>query len=112
MDYGNTALLASIDPLNRPSTGGASVDVRAQEREENKPVKRAAAAGLMACDIKHPLTAILANTAAARRWLNGPEANLAETMTALDRIVKDVARVDAAIDGIRAMLVEDAGEAA
>jgi hypothetical protein len=111
MDYGNTALLGSTDPLKRPSTGGVGANVRAQEREQDKPAKRAAAAGVIACDIKHPLAAILANATAARRWLNRPDANLAETMTALERIVKDVARVDAAIDGIRAALVEDIGEA-
>jgi hypothetical protein len=108
MDYGNTGLLESTDPLKRLGARDVGVNVPGQEREQDKFAKRAVAAGAIARDIKHPLTAILANATAARRWLNGPDANLAETMTALDRIVKDVARVDAAIDGIRAMLVEDA----
>lgn len=111
MDYGNTAVLDSTDPLRRPSAGVVGVNVPTQEAEEDKPAGRAAAAGAIACDLKHPLTAILANANAARRWLNGPDANPAEAITALGRIAKDVARIDAALDSIHAMPDEAAGKA-
>jgi hypothetical protein len=111
MDYGNTLLLDSSDPLKRPSAGIVDVNVPARAAEENKPVKRTAAASAIAGEIKHPLAAILVNANAARRWLNGPDASVAEAIAALDRIVKDVARIDAAIDGIRVMAVEEADRA-
>jgi hypothetical protein len=111
MDYGNTPLLDSSDPLKRPSAGIVDVNVPAHAAEENKPVKRAAAASAIAGEIKHPLAAILANANAARRWLNGPDASVAEAIAALDRIVNDVARIDGAVDGIRAMPIEEAGKA-
>jgi hypothetical protein len=109
MDYGNTTPLDSNDPRKRLSPG--AVDVNLPTPDESKPAKRAATAAAIARDIKHPLTAILVNANAARHWLNGPDANLTEAMTALDRIAKDVARIDAALDSIRAILVEQAAKA-
>lgn len=103
MDYGNSTLLDSNDPLKRPNGGAVSVDVPTPAPEQTTPAKSVSA---IACDIKHPLAAILANANAARRWLDGPDASLAEAITALDRITKDVARINAAVDAIRAMTVE------
>jgi two-component system, LuxR family, sensor kinase FixL len=105
MDYGNTALSESTEALKRRNMGGVGIDAAARQ-SENKSATPADVAAAAACDIKHPLTAILANANAARRWLHGTDANLAETIAALERIVADVARVDAAIDGIRTILVE------
>ena len=105
MDYGNNTCLASSDPLKRPSAG--VVGVPARQSEQNKSGKPAAA--VIACDIKHPLAAILANANAARRWLNGPDASLAEAITALDQIATDVTRIDAAVDIICALAAEPGG---
>jgi hypothetical protein len=111
MDYGNTTPLDSNDPRKRLRPGAVGVNLPTPAPDESKPAKRAATAAAIARDIKHPLTAILVNANAARHWLNGPDANLTEAMTALDRIAKDVARIDAALDSIRAILVEQAAKA-
>ena len=109
MDYGNNTLLGSSDALKRPSAGVGGVNVPARETGKHGPDDFAATALAIARDVKHPLTAILTNANAARRWLNGPAANVAEAITALDQIATDVARIDAAIDSIRAIPVEEAG---
>ena len=58
-------------------------------------------------EIKHPLSAIMANADAARRWLCRTEPNFHEALAALERIVKDSARIDEAIVGIRALAAGD-----
>ena len=65
-------------------------------------VRRHPAAGGLA-EIKHPLSAIVANANAARRWLSRPEPNFDEAIAALDRIVKESVRIDEAIADIRAV---------
>lgn len=61
-------------------------------------------------EFKHPLSAIVANADAARRWLNRREPNFHEAIAALDRIVKESARIDRAIAAVRTGAVEnDAG---
>ena len=67
----------------------------------------APARGPLAVEIKHPLAAIAANANAATRWLKRPDANLAEALAALDRIVKDCIQIDAIVDGINAMIAEE-----
>ena len=58
-------------------------------------------------EIKHPLSAIMANADAARRWLSRTDPNFHEALAALERIVKDSTRIDEAIAGIRAMAAEE-----
>lgn len=71
-------------------------------------VLQQAANGPAAFEIKHPLAAIMANANAAGRWLKRPDSNLAEALAALDRIVKDCARIDALIEAVGATIVEEA----
>lgn len=52
-------------------------------------------------EIKHPLSAIVANADAARRWLSRRDPNFHEAIAALDRIVKESARIDQAIAAVR-----------
>jgi hypothetical protein len=53
-------------------------------------------------EIKHPLTAIMTNADAARRWLCRTDPNFPEALAALDRIVKESARIDLTITDFRA----------
>lgn len=63
-------------------------------------------------EMRHPLTAIVANADAARRWLSRREPNFHEAIAALDRIVKDSARIEQAIAARRPVSAEsDAGPA-
>lgn len=45
-------------------------------------------------EVRHPLSAIVANANAAQHWLNRPNPDLAEALAALARIVRDGARID------------------
>lgn len=54
-------------------------------------------------EIRHPLSAIVANAEAAHRWLNRTNPNFDEALAALDRIVKESSRIDRAIAGFRAV---------
>lgn len=58
-------------------------------------------------EIKHPLSAIVANADAARRWLGRTDPNFHEAFAALDRIVKESIRIDQTIADF--MAVGDAG---
>jgi signal transduction histidine kinase len=111
MDYGNNTLLGPSGAPKRPSAGVVGVHASAEEAGKHKPADFAAMTRAIARDIRHPLAAILANANAAQRWLSEADASLAEALAALDRIVKDVARIDAAIDGICATGVEQVGKA-
>jgi two-component system, LuxR family, sensor kinase FixL len=60
-------------------------------------------AASVAHEVNQPLTAILANAKAARRWLGRPEPDLPETMAALDGIVQASERASQVIRRIRAL---------
>lgn len=59
-----------------------------------------ASATLAAREIRHPLTAIAIYANAARRWIEAGGPNLAEALAALDRISKEVNRIDTMIDDV------------
>jgi len=54
-------------------------------------------------EIKHPLSAIVANADAARRWLSREEPNFHEAIAALERIVKESTRIDQTIADVTAV---------
>jgi hypothetical protein len=89
MGYGD-AYSDSVKPLNSQSEDimGVAVAVR------DLPTSLGPIRGPIASEIRHPLSAIMANANAARRWLNRPDPNLAEALAALARIVRDGARID------------------
>lgn len=60
-------------------------------------------AASVAHEVNQPLTAILANAKAARRWLSRPEPDLPEAMAALDGIVQASERAGQVIRRIRAL---------
>jgi hypothetical protein len=62
------------------------------------PVVRRQPIGDGLAEIKHPLSAIRTNADAARRWLRRTDPNFQEALAALDRIVRESARIDQTID--------------
>lgn len=62
-------------------------------------------------EMRHPLTAIVANADAARHWLSRKDPNFHEAIAALDRIVKDSSRIEQAIATPRLGSGDDAGPA-
>lgn len=71
--------------------------------EPGRPMTRRPPAHGHLADIKHPLTAIMANADAARRWLSRTNPNFQEAIAALERIVKECSRIDDAIASLGAM---------
>lgn len=103
MGYGD-AYSDSVEPITSRNADiigvtAAARDLTGHESGEAGPeALRSAALGpkarSIACEIRHPLSAIMANANAARHWLSRPDPNLAEALAALARIVKDSARID------------------
>jgi PAS domain S-box-containing protein len=65
-------------------------------------------AGTLAHEINQPLSAIMSNAQAARRYLAGPSPDLDEVKEILEDIVKENARASAVIHRIRALLNKEA----
>ncbi len=61
-------------------------------------------AGALAHEINQPLSAIMSNAQAARRYLNAPTTDLQEVREILDDIVKEDARAGEVINHLRALL--------
>ncbi len=61
-------------------------------------------AGSLAHEINQPLSAIMSNAQAAKRYLNAPTPDIEEVNEILDDIVKDDARAGEVINGLRTLL--------
>jgi signal transduction histidine kinase len=59
-------------------------------------------------EIKQPLTAILSNANAARRWLKRATPDLDEASSALDRVANSTQRMSEIVDGVRSMFKKGA----
>jgi len=102
------------------ATGRDITDIkRAEEqlhtlRREVADASRQAAVGVMTASIAHeirqPLTAIVANTNSALRWLNRPDPNLARTQSSLDQIIKASRQLNEVVDSVRGMFGRDSTE--
>jgi len=77
-----TGITAAVrkPPTRKPGAAAPAINQRRQRKLKN--------------EIRHPLSAIMANASAAQRWLNRPDPNFAEALAALDRIVRDGNRID------------------
>ncbi len=87
--------------------------IRAEEdarglREELSHVTRVTVMGELAASLAHdlnqPLTAILSNAQAARRFLSGDRPDLEEVTQALEDIIRDDRRACGVIQGVRSLL--------
>jgi len=85
-----------------------SVDI-AESKTAGTTMRRLFAADHLA-EIKHPLSAIVANADAARRWLSRTDPNFHEAVAALERIVRESIRIDEVIAVIRAMAAGESPE--
>jgi PAS domain S-box-containing protein len=101
---------------------GAVTDVTARKQAEEKLIEaqaglahvtRVTALGELAASIAHevnqPLAAVVANAAAAQRWLDRDTPNLQEARTALVSIVDDGNRAGEVIQRVRALVSKTTG---
>jgi PAS domain S-box-containing protein len=112
---------ASGEPLRDSDGGiiqwyGLSIDIderkRAEDHLRDTRIKLAKASRLatvaeLAASIAHelnqPLTSILANAQAAKRWLNADPPNVAEVNSSIERIIRDARAADETMQHIRVL---------
>jgi PAS domain S-box-containing protein len=95
---------------------GLSVDIDEQRRAEDHLRElraelarawRAATVAELSASIAHelnqPLTSVMANAQAARRWLSTSPSNIFEAVASIERVVRDGRAADAAMRSIRAL---------
>lgn len=122
---GDRAIAIRALPLNRPEGGAVitQVDLTDQRRAELEAqraraelahVSRVATLGALTASIAHqlnqPLTGILANAQAARRFLSSGVPDLDEARLILDDIMEDNRRASEVIVRMREFLRKDTGE--
>src|ERR1700722_9395156 len=99
---------------------GLSMDIddrkRAEDHLRDTRIKLAKASRLatvaeLAASIAHelnqPLTSILANAQAAKRWLNAASPNLTEVNSSIERTIRDARAADEAMQHIRALFKQE-----
>ena len=110
--YNSQLQSASFGPLVADANGNTHLDPVKPQMNHNGDIAGSETGGTIIrrqpieddlAEIKHPLSAIMANADAARRWLNRTNPNFYEAIAALDRIVRESIRIDDAIAGIRAL---------
>lgn len=106
-----------------PMASAVLIDVTARRRAiedwrraqiELSRVSRLTTMGVLAASIAHevnqPLSAVVTNGQAARRWMRGASPDLAEAEAALDRMIRDSNRAAEIIRSIRQILAPAGGE--
>src|ERR1700760_526342 len=64
-------------------------------------------AGSIAHELNQPLTSILANAQAAKRWLNAGPPNLTEVNSSIERTIRDARAADETMQHIRALFKQE-----
>jgi signal transduction histidine kinase len=121
-DYSLRTKHVSADEIGRLSTAfndmltelAAARERERAEQTELMKVARLTTMGAMTASIAHeinqPLTAIVANSSAAHRWLSNAQPDLDEARKALKNITNDGHRASKVIDSVRAMFRKDSRE--
>lgn len=96
-------------------TARRAAEERAQESlaelaRAARVVSLGAFAASLAHEVNQPVSAIMANSEAALRWLDKTPSNVEEVRAALRRIVRDAERTGAVVGRTRGMLTKDLGE--
>jgi PAS domain S-box-containing protein len=99
---------------------GISIDIderkRAEDHLRDTRIKLAKAsrlatvaelAGSIAHELNQPLTSMLANAQAAKKWLNAVSSNVTEVNSSIDRIIRDARAADETMQHIRALFKQE-----
>ena len=99
---------------------GLTIDIderkRAEDRLRDTRIKLAKAsrlatvaelAGSIAHELNQPLTSILANAQAAKKWLNAAPSNVAEVNSSIERTIRDARAADETMQHIRALFKQE-----
>jgi PAS domain S-box-containing protein len=102
---------------------GLTIDIderkRAEDHLRDTGVKLAKAsrlatvaelAGSIAHELNQPLTSILANAQAAKRWLNAASPNVTEVNSSIERTIRDARAADETMQHIRALFKQESFE--
>jgi PAS domain S-box-containing protein len=93
----------SIDIDERKRAEDRLRDTRNKLSTASKIATVAELSASIAHELNQPLTAVLGNAQAAKRWLTANPPNLAETNASIERILRDIRAADEAMQHIRAL---------
>jgi two-component system, LuxR family, sensor kinase FixL len=96
-----------VDVTERDQARGEARQLRAELAHAGRVSLMGVLAGAMAHELNQPLTAIMSNAQAARRFLDNPAPNLEEVAEILDDIVRDDERASEVIRRLRALVKKD-----
>ena len=93
----------SIDIDDRKRAEDHLRDTRDKLAKASRLATVAELAGSIAHELTQPLTSILANAQAAKRWLNAAPSNVREVDSSIDRTIRDARAADERMQHIRAL---------
>ena len=93
----------SIDIDDRKRAEDHLRDTRDKLAKASRLATVAELAGSIAHELNQPLTSILANAQAAKRWLNAAPSNVTEVDSSIDRTIRDARAADERMQHIRAL---------
>jgi len=93
----------SIDIDERKRAEDHLRDTRTKLAKASRLATVAELAGSIAHELNQPLTSILANAQAAKRWLNAAQSNMTEVNSSIERTIRDARAADERMQHIRAL---------
>jgi C4-dicarboxylate-specific signal transduction histidine kinase len=97
----------TIDIDERKRTEDHLRDTRIKLAKASRLATVAELAGSIAHELNQPLTSILANAQAAKRWLNAAPSNLTEVNSSIERTIRDARAADERMQHIRALFKQE-----
>jgi PAS domain S-box-containing protein len=82
-------------------------DTRIKLAKSSRLATVAELAGSIAHELNQPLTSILANAQAAKRWLNADPSNVTEINSSIERTIRDARAADETMQHIRALFKQE-----
>jgi PAS domain S-box-containing protein len=97
----------SIDIDERKRAEDHLRDTRIKLAKSSRLATVAELAGSIAHELNQPLTSILANAQAAKRWLNAAPSNVTEVDSSIERTIRDARAADETMRHIRALFKQE-----
>jgi PAS domain S-box-containing protein len=100
----------SIDIDDRKKAEDHLRETRAKLNKASRIAMVAELSASIAHELNQPLTSVLANAQASKRWLASTPPNLAEVAASIDRVVQDARSADQTMQNIRALFKRESFE--
>src|SRR3984957_6826967 len=100
----------SIDIDDRKKAEDHLRETRAKLNKASRIAMVAELSASIAHELNQPLTSVLANAQASKRWLAGTPPNIEEATTSIERVVRDARSADQTMQNIRALFKRESFE--